>query len=57
MFEYLMPVLLTRTHENSLLDRACCDAVHCQIAYAAQHDVPWVAIAATGSTPSASADA
>jgi cyclic beta-1,2-glucan synthetase len=41
MFEYLMPVLLTRTHENSLLDRACCDAVHCQIAYAAQHDVPW----------------
>ncbi len=41
MFEYLMPVLLTRTHENSLLDRACRDAVHCQIAYAAQQGVPW----------------
>jgi cyclic beta-1,2-glucan synthetase len=41
MFEYLMPVLLTRTHENSLLDRACRDAVHCQIAYGAQNGVPW----------------
>ena len=41
MFEYLMPVLLTRTHENSLLDRACHDAVHCQIAYAAEQGVPW----------------
>ena len=41
MFEYFMPVLLTRTHENSLLDRACRDAVHCQIAYAKQRGVPW----------------
>jgi len=41
MFEYLMPLLFTQTHENSLLDRACHDAVHCQIAYARQSRVPW----------------
>jgi len=41
MFEYLMPLLFTQTHENSLLDRACYDAVHCQIAYARQSSVPW----------------
>src|SRR5437773_1438930 len=41
MFEYLMPLLFTQTHENSLLDRACHDAVHCQIAYAQQNSAPW----------------
>jgi len=41
MFEYLMPILFTRTHENSLLDRACRDAVHCQIAYGKERGVPW----------------
>jgi cellobiose phosphorylase len=41
MFEYLMPLLFTQTHENSLLDRACYDAVHCQIGYARQNHVPW----------------
>src|SRR5437660_2396287 len=41
MFEYLMPLLFTQTHENSLLDRACYDAVRCQIAYAQQNRVPW----------------
>ena len=41
MFEYLMPVLFTHTHENSLLDRACRDAVHCQIEYGGQRGVPW----------------
>jgi cellobiose phosphorylase len=41
MFEYLMPLLFTQTHENSLLDRACYDAVHCQIGYARQNSVPW----------------
>src|SRR5881409_2001086 len=41
MFEYLMPLLFTQTHENSLLDRACHDAVRCQIAYAQQSSVPW----------------
>jgi cyclic beta-1,2-glucan synthetase len=41
MFEYLMPILFTRVHENSLLDRACHDAVRCQIAYGKQNRVPW----------------
>ena len=41
MFEYLMPLLFTQTHENSLLDRACHDAVRCQIAYAEQNSLPW----------------
>src|SRR5881398_2214241 len=41
MFEYLMPLLFTQTHENSLLDRACHDAVRCQIGYAQQSSVPW----------------
>ncbi len=36
-----MPLLFTQTHENSLLDRACHDAVRCQIAYARQNSVPW----------------
>src|SRR5437667_1045339 len=41
LFEYLMPLLFTQTHENSLLDRACYDAVRCQIGYARQNRVPW----------------
>lgn len=41
MFEYLMPLLFTQTHENSLLDRACHDAVRCQIAYGEQNSLPW----------------
>jgi cyclic beta-1,2-glucan synthetase len=41
MFEYLMPLLFTQTHENSLLDRACYDAVRCQIEYAQLSSVPW----------------
>src|SRR5512132_3267523 len=41
MFEYLMPLLFTQTHENSLVDRACYDAVHCQIGYARQNRMPW----------------
>src|SRR5205814_4105342 len=41
MFEYLMPLLFTQMHENSLLDRACHDAVRCQIAFATQSGVPW----------------
>ena len=41
MFEYLMPLLFTQIQENSLLDRACYDAVHCQIAYARENNVPW----------------
>ncbi len=41
MFEYLMPLLFTHTHENSLLDRACHDAVRCQMGYARESSVPW----------------
>ncbi len=41
MFEYLMPLLFMQTHENSLLDRACYDAVRCQIVYGRQNRVPW----------------
>ncbi len=41
MFEYLMPLLFTQTHENSLLDRACHDAVRCQMGYAQESGVPW----------------
>src|SRR6201982_1061771 len=36
-----MPLLFTQTHENSLLDRACYNAVPCQIGYARQNRVPW----------------
>src|SRR5438045_8639479 len=36
-----MPLLFPRTPENSLLDAACHDALHCQIAYAQQSSVPW----------------
>ncbi|HEX2186552.1 MAG TPA: glucoamylase family protein, partial [Chloroflexota bacterium] len=41
MFEYLMPLLLTRSYEHSLLDEACRAAVAAQIAYARQRGVPW----------------
>ena len=41
MFEYLMPLLFTRTFENSLLERACRDAVDRQIEYAGQFQAPW----------------
>ncbi|MDH5275328.1 MAG: glycosyl transferase, partial [Gammaproteobacteria bacterium] len=41
MFEYLMPLLLSRTQENSLLDRACRDAVWCQMAAGRQTRLPW----------------
>lgn len=41
MFEYLMPLLLTRNYANSLLDQACKNAVKCQIAHATQRGIPW----------------
>ena len=41
MFEYLMPVLLTRSFDNSLLDQGCRAAVACQIVYARQRGIPW----------------
>jgi cyclic beta-1,2-glucan synthetase len=41
MFEYLMPLLFTRTFTNSLLDQACREALRIQIKYGRDQDVPW----------------
>lgn len=41
MFEYLMPLLFTRTFSNSLLHRACVSAVRRQIDYGERNAVPW----------------
>ncbi|MGD0617948.1 MAG: glucoamylase family protein, partial [Bryobacteraceae bacterium] len=41
MFEYLMPLLFMRTFANSLLDRACHDAVRQQMEYGHEKKVPW----------------
>ena len=41
MFEYLMPLLVMPTYENTLLDRTCKAAVERQIRYGGQLGVPW----------------
>ncbi|HEY5997310.1 MAG TPA: glucoamylase family protein, partial [Candidatus Deferrimicrobiaceae bacterium] len=41
MFEYLMPLLVMPTYENTLLDRTCKAAVKRQIQYGGQRGVPW----------------
>jgi cellobiose phosphorylase len=41
MFEYLMPLLFTRSYENSLLDQACKVALARQMEYARQRGIPW----------------
>ncbi len=41
MFEYLMPLLFTRTFDHSLLDWACRQAVRRQIDYGRENKVPW----------------
>ena len=41
MFEYLMPLLVMPTYENTLLDDTCRAAVKRQIAYGSQRGVPW----------------
>jgi len=41
MFEYLMPLLLQRTYSNSLLEKACQEAVAVQIDYGRRRGVPW----------------
>ncbi len=41
MFEYLMPPLLMRHYEGTLLEQSCRAAIAHQIAYARQKDVPW----------------
>ena len=41
MFEYLMPLLVMPTYENTLLDQTCQAAVERQIEYGRQRSVPW----------------
>jgi cyclic beta-1,2-glucan synthetase len=41
MFEYLMPMLLMPSYENTLLDQTCRGAVQRQIEFGDQHGVPW----------------
>ncbi|MDY7574116.1 GH36-type glycosyl hydrolase domain-containing protein [Actimicrobium sp. CCI2.3] len=41
MFEYLMPLLVMPTFDNTLLDQTYRAAVQRQIDYGAQRDVPW----------------
>jgi cellobiose phosphorylase len=41
MFEYLMPLLVMPTYENTLLDQTCKAAVEKQIEYGKKRGVPW----------------
>ncbi|OGV35788.1 MAG: cyclic beta 1-2 glucan synthetase, partial [Lentisphaerae bacterium GWF2_45_14] len=41
MFEYLMPLLVMPTYENTLLDQTCKAAVDRQIKYGRKRAVPW----------------
>ena len=41
MFEYLMPALMMRSYEGTLLEHSCLAAVDSQIAYGKQKQVPW----------------
>ncbi|MFY9317227.1 MAG: glucoamylase family protein [Burkholderiales bacterium] len=41
MFEYLMPLLVMPSYENTLIDESCRAAVRRQIDYGAQRGVPW----------------
>jgi cyclic beta-1,2-glucan glucanotransferase len=41
MFEYLMPPLLMRESEDSLMGRGCRAAINAQIAYGRRRRVPW----------------
>ena len=41
MFEYLMPLLLLRSHPDTLLESACRAAVRAQILYGQRQRVPW----------------
>ncbi|MBN1879666.1 cyclic beta 1-2 glucan synthetase [bacterium] len=41
MFEYLMPLLVMPSYENTLLDNTCIAAVQQQIKYGRSRNVPW----------------
>ena len=41
MFEYLMPLLVMPTYDNTLLDQTCKAAVEWQISYGKKTGLPW----------------
>ncbi len=41
MFEYLMPLMVMPTYENTLIDQTYKAAVHCQITYGKRTGLPW----------------
>ena len=41
MFEYLMPLLVQRSYDNSLLNQVCRGTVAAQIAYGKERGIPW----------------
>ncbi len=41
MFEYLMPLLMMKRFENSLIDQACVTAVQLQVEYSRRRGIPW----------------
>ncbi len=41
MFEYLMPLLVQRSYDNSLLNQVCRAAVAAQISYGKERGIPW----------------
>ena len=41
MFEYLMPMLVMPTYDNTLLDQTCKAAVEWQITYGKKTNIPW----------------
>jgi cyclic beta-1,2-glucan synthetase len=41
MFEYLMPLMVMPTYENTLLDQTYKAAVHCQVTYGKRTGLPW----------------
>ncbi|MEO5989473.1 MAG: glucoamylase family protein [Candidatus Eisenbacteria bacterium] len=41
MFEYLMPLLLLRSHPETLLENACREVVRAQILYGSRQGAPW----------------
>jgi cyclic beta-1,2-glucan synthetase len=41
LFEYLMPCLLVRNYEGTLLEQSCRVVINCHITHCSQRDVPW----------------
>src|SRR5207249_4463447 len=41
MFEYLMPLLMLRSHPDTLLENTCRAVVRAQVLYGRRHRVPW----------------